>query len=547
MNGIVHWHGIAIAGATVCSLILGNPTLAHEPGAVDLKRLGKVDFKVECNAEAQKEFNRSMALYHSFAWPAAVASFDTVLKADPACGLAHWGKAMTALDNPFIWPANLPAQKLNDIGGMLDAARKAGLKTEREKGYVEAVAVFVKDHEKLNHRTRLESFDAAMQKLAVANPKDTEATVLSALVTSANFDPADKTYKNQLAAAQKLEPLFKVLPKHPGVAHYLIHSYDYPPIAKYGLNAARLYAKIAPDATHALHMPSHIFTRLGSWQDSIDANRASEKSSTEKTFDGHHAHDYMVYAHLQLAQDRAAVAASQQSLAKPPVDHFASAFAYAAMPARIALERSDWQGAAALTLAPAGDYPWKKYPQAESVNAFAKGIGSARSGDSVKAREQHARLVALSNQAKEMKIGYWAEQIAIQGDVVQALALCAEGKTDACIDDLRKAADREDATEKHAVTPGPLVPAREVLAEMLLGPAKKPADALKEYETVLKKEPNRYRAVSGAMSAARDSGNRVKALAMARQLLALGVKADPGRESLTLARQLLQGRQLASR
>ena len=384
-----------------------------------------------------------------------------------------------------------------------------------------------------------------MQKLAAADPRDIEATVLSALVTSANFDPTDKTYGNQLKAARKLEPLFKAYPKHPGVAHYLIHSYDYPPIAKYGLNAAKLYVKIAPDATHALHMPSHIFTRLGSWQDSIDANRASEKSSTEKTFDGHHAHDYMVYAHLQLAQDSAAAVAIRQSQAKPPVDHFASAFAYAAMPARIALERSDWQGAAALTLAPAGDYPWKKYPQAESINAFAKGIGWARLGDAAKAREQQVRLTALSSQAKEMKLGYWAEQIAIQADVVEALGLCAETKSDACIASLRKAADREDATEKHVVTPGPLVPAREVLAEMLLS-AKKPVDALKEYEAVLKKEPNRYRAVSGAMLAARDSGNKVRAQALARQLLALGVKADPGRESLTQARQLLKLR-VASR
>ena len=544
MSGIVHWHGIAISGVTVCSLILGNPTLAHQP-PVDLQRLGKVDFKVDCNAAAQKEFNRGMALYHSFAWPAAMDSFETVLKADPTCGMAHWGKAVTTLDNPFVWPANLPAQKLNDIGGMLEAARQAGLKTEREKGYVEAVAVFVKDHDKLNHRTRLESFDSAMQKLAAADPRDIEATVLSALVTSANFDPTDKTYGNQLKAARKLEPLFKAYPKHPGVAHYLIHSYDYPPIAKYGLNAAKLYVKIAPDATHALHMPSHIFTRLGSWQDSIDANRASEKSSTEKTFDGHHAHDYMVYAHLQLAQDSAAAVAIRQSQAKPPVDHFASAFAYAAMPARLALERSDWQAAAALTLAPAGDYPWKKYPQAESINAFAKGIGWARLGDAAKAREQQVRLTALSSQAKEMKLGYWAEQIAIQADVVEALGLCAETKSDACIASLRKAADREDATEKHVVTPGPLVPAREVLAEMLLS-AKKPVDALKEYEAVLKKEPNRYRAVSGAMLAARDSGNKVREQALARQLLALGVKADPGRESLTQARQLLKLR-VASR
>lgn len=529
--------GIALSVLSTLALTAASSAFAHTP-PVDLKRLGKVDFKVDCNAAAQTEFNRAMALYHSFAWPAAMDSFDAVLKADPTCGMAHWGKAVTTLDNPFIWPANLPAQKLNDIGGMLEAAKKAGLKTDREKGYVAAVEIFIKDHDKLNHRTRLEAFDQAMQKHAAANPKDAEATIFSALVHSANFDPADKTYKNQLAAAKKLEPLFKAMPKHPGVAHYLIHSYDYPPIAKHGLNAAKLYAKIAPDATHALHMPSHIFTRLGAWQDSIDANRASAKAATDKTFDSHHASDYMVYAHLQLAQDKAAQAAMKESFAKPPVDHFGSAFAYAAMPARMALERSDWKDAANLALTPGGEYPWKKYPHAEALNAFAKGIGHARLGDAAKAREQHARLVKLSEQTKELKLAYWVEQIAIQADVVEGLALCAENKVDACIDALKKAAAREDATEKHAVVPGPMLPAREVLAEMLLGTAKKPVDALKEYEAVLQKEPNRYRAVSGAMASAKESGDKRKAQAMARQLMKLGAKADPGRQSLTQAKQL---------
>ena len=283
---------IFAALAAALALIPGAPASAHEPTAVNMKRLGKVDFKVGCTPAAQKEFNRSMALYHSFAWEAALSSFDAVLKADPTCGMAHWGKAITTLDNPFAWPGNLPAQKLNDIAGLLETARKAGLKTDREKGYVEAVATFVKDHDKLNHRTRHASFDAAMQALAQAHPTDKEATIYAALVTSANYDPSDKTYANQLKAARTLEPLFKALPKHPGVAHYLIHSYDYPPIAKHGLTAARLYGKIAPDAPHALHMPSHIFTRLGAWQDSIVANRASAKAAAgEKAANGQHAHD----------------------------------------------------------------------------------------------------------------------------------------------------------------------------------------------------------------------------------------------------------------
>jgi len=505
----------------------------------NLDRLGKVEFQISCNDAAQKEFNRGMALYHSFAWPQAMVSFEAVAKADPTCGMAHWGRAMTTLDNPFVWPANLPAQKLNDIAGMLQAARAAGLKTEREKAYVEAVGAFLRDHEKLNHRTRVQSFDGEMAKLAAANPADKEAAILSALVTSANFDPTDKTYANQLKAAKLLEPLFKALPTHPGVAHYLIHSYDYPPIAKHGLAAAKAYAKIAPGATHALHMPSHIFTRLGLWQDSIDANRASGNAASEAVFDGHHAHDYMVYAHLQLAQDRAAQKAMRESLARKPIDHFASAFAYAAMPARLSLERSAWKDAAALSLQPAGDYPWKKYPQAEAVNAFARGIGAARSDDAAGTREQHARLLRLRDAAKEAKLAYWAEQIDIQAAIVEAMAGCAEKKTDACLDGLRKAAEREDATEKHVVTPGPIVPARELLAEILLNVARKPADALKAYEAVLAKEPNRYRAVMGAMYAARQTGDRRKAQSYAGELLKLGAKSDAGRYSQAQARSIV--------
>ena len=520
---------IAISASVFASVLaltlLPAGVRAHDGGPADLSKLGKVDFKVSCNAEAQTEFNRGMALVHSFAWPQAEASFQAVAKADPSCGMAHWGRAITALDNPFVWPANLPAQKLNDIGAMLQAARTAGLKSDREKGYVEAVATFIKDHEKLNHRTRLIAYDAILAKHASAHPEDKEATILSALVTSANFDPADKTYANQLKAAKSLEPMFTSMPDHPGVAHYMIHSYDYPPIAKHGLAAARAYAKIAPGAPHALHMPSHIFTRLGYWQESIAANRASATAAGDATFDGHHAQDYMVYAYLQLAQDKAAAKSMKESLARKHVDHFASAYAYAAMPARLALERSDWKAAAGLSLQPGGDYAWKKYPQAEAVNAFARGIGAARSNNATATREQHARLVTLRDAAKELKITYWADQIDIQSAVIEALAHCAEAKTDACVDGLRKAAEREDATEKHAVTPGPIVPARELLAETLLTIAKKPAEALKEFEAVLAKEPNRYRAVTGAMYAARLAKDGAKARKYAGELIKLGAKS----------------------
>jgi hypothetical protein len=528
----------ALAGAGIA--------LAPRPAAGDagstLARLGKVEFKVACNAAAQQEFNRAMALYHSFAWPEATAAFAAVKQADPSCGMAEWGRAMTLLDNPFVWPINLPPAKLDAVAAALEAAKSAGLHTQREQDYVAAALAFVSDHGKADHRTRLQRFEDAMGTLAAKHPADTEAAVLHALVTSANFNPADKSYGNQLKAAQLLEPIFKAQPDHPGVAHYLIHSYDYPPIAKHGVEAARKYASIAPDAPHALHMPSHVFTRLGLWQESIDANRASAKAAGDATFDGHHGHDYMVYAHLQLAQDQAARQSMEQSLSLKPIDHFGAAYAYAAMPARLALERGDWAAAAAIELKPAADaYPWKKYPQSEAVNAFARGVGAARAGDAAAARQQQARLVALGEAAGQAKLAYWVEQIAIQADVVGALSLCAENKTEACIEALGRAAAREDATEKHVVTPGPILPARELLADALLAAGKASA-ALDEYEAVLVKEPNRYRAIAGAMAAADKTGAAEKARKLAAELVQQAERADGDRPSLSDAKRIVAAR-----
>lgn len=504
-----------------------------------LTRLGKVEFAVECNAAAQQHFNQAMALYHSFAWPPAAAAFKAVAEADPNCGMAHWGRAMTMLDNPFVWPSNLPPPVLNEVAAALDQAKSAGLRSERERAYVEAVAAFLRDRDRLDHPARVKAFEEGLGKVAAQYPQDKEAAVLHALVTSANFDPKDKTYANQRRAAAILEPLFAANPEHPGVAHYLVHTYDYPAIAHEGLSAAKRYAEIAPDAPHALHMPSHIFTRVGHWRESIASNEASAKAASEATFDAHHASDYMVYAHLQLAQDEAARQAMERSLARKPVDHFGAAFAFAAMPARLLLEKGAWAEAAKIPLVPAAEsYPWQKYPQAEAINAFARGVGAARGGDAGTARAEEKRLTALRGASK---VPYWSEQIDIQAAVVGALALCAEGKRPDCVAALRKAASREDATEKHVVTPGPILPARELLADILVE-ANQPAEALKEYEAVLAKEPNRYRAFAGAMEAARQAGDGAKARAYAEKLVQQAAKAEPARPSLQQARQLAAAR-----
>ena len=534
--------GIALVSALgVLLLVLAAtlPTGAQAP-AGGVAKLGKVIFPTSCNAAAQKEFETSMAYYHSFAWPQVKASLDRVIQADPSCGMAHWGHALSLLDNPFVWPGNLPPKVLADGQAAIDAARAAGLRTQRERDYVDALAVFFKDADKLNHRTRATALEAAMQAVAARYPEDTEATILHALVLSATFDPADKKYTNQLRAAKTLEPIFARQPQHPGVAHYLIHSYDYPPIAPQGLDAARRYASIAPDAAHAQHMPSHIFTRVGYWKDSVESNRVSARVDGDRTAQSPHAYDYMVYAQLQLGQDKAAPEVLTHAVGvAQKADNLAAAYAYAAMPARLALERGAWAEAAKLSLTPAADaYPWKKYPQAEALNAFARGVGAGLTGGAAAAGAEAARLQALRDAAREMKITYWADQIDIQVELVRGLASLAGGKKDEGLAVLRAAADREDATEKHVVTPGLLVPAREVLALVLLNDAKA-AEALRNYEMVLVKEPNRYRAFAGAMQAAERAGDAKKAALFAERLLEQTAAADSARPEIAQARKVL--------
>jgi hypothetical protein len=529
--------------ATIGTLLLGAgliaPVMAHEVGGTPAK-LGKVHFKVECNAAAQKEFDAAMAYYHSFAWEYYRAPLQRALAADPSCGMVHWLGALGVLDNPFTWPIPLSPKVLAEGEASIEAARKTGLKSQRERDYVDALAVFYKDHDKLNHRTRTKALEDAMAQVAARYPDDSEAAVLYALIVSVNFDPGDRTFSNQLKAARTLEPIFAKQPDHPGAAHYLIHSYDYPPIAQHGLDAARRYSKIAPDATHAQHMPSHIFTRVGAWRDSAESNRVSAKVDADRTWNSPHAYDYMVYAYLQLGQDRAARAVIDHSFAVPKkVDHFVTAYAYAAMPARYAVERGDWKTAASLPLDPPPDViTWAKYPQAEAMNAFGRGIGAAMSQNAPAAQAEVRRLQALRDAAVTLKLGYWVEQIDIQAEVVRGAATCAAGQHAEGIEILTKAAAREDATQKHAVTPGLLLPAREVLAETILIWGK-PADALREFEAVLAKEPNRYRAFAGAARAAEKAGDSKKAAYYSARVVDLTGSADTARPEVAQARRTL--------
>ena len=510
---------------------------AHEAHSTAGK-LGTVHFKVGCNAAAQREFDLAMAYYHSFAWEDIKAPLDRTLQADGACGMVHWLRALASLDNPFGWPGNVLAKTLVDGAALMEQARKTGLASQRERDYVDALAVFFQDVDKLNHRTRAKALESGLESVAAKYPEDTEAAILYSLVLSANFDPTDKQYSNQLRAAKLLEPIFAKQPEHPGAAHYLIHSYDYPPLAAQGLPAAQRYSKIAPAAAHAQHMPSHIFTRVGEWSDSVAANTASVKADTAAGPQTLHANDYMVYAHLQMGQDRAAQAVrdSTIALAKRP-DNFAAAYAYAAIPARLALERSDWAAAATVPLTPSADaYPWDKYPHAEAGNAYARALGAAALRDAAAVAFELARLQRLQDRASELKSGYWVEQIGIQIDVVRGFASFKAGQVDAGIAGLRKAADREDATEKHVVTPGMMLPAREILATVLLERGDS-AGALRDFEAVLRKEPNRLRALAGAAIAAERSGDAQKAREYSDKISRQTAQADVGMPGLQLARQ----------
>lgn len=510
---------------------------AHDGDTASAK-LGHVHFQIGCSAAAQREFDLAMAYQHSFAQHMMREPLERALAADPTCGMVFWARALASLDNPFGWPGNVSAATLADGPVLLEQARRIGLRSERERDYVDALAAFFADADKLNHRTRAKLFETALEAVAKKYPDDSEVTILQALVLSANFDPADKQYTNQLRAAALLEPVFARQPQHPGVAHYLIHSYDYPPIAPRGLDAAQRYAKIAPAASHAQHMPSHIFTRVGAWSESISANTLSAQADATAGWNMMHAYDYMVYAHLQLGQDRAAHKVRESALGVGrATDHFAAAYAYAAIPARMALERGDWAAAARLPLAPAADaYPWAKYPQAEASNAYARALGAAGLRDGAAVDAELARLQRLRDRTTDLKLGYWVEQIAIQTDVVRGFAMFRAGPAQAGIAALRQVAEREDASEKHAVTPGPLLPAREVLATALLehGDA---AGALREFEAVLKKEPNRLRATAGAMIAAERVGDSARARDLADKLGQQTAQTDTGMPGLQLARQ----------
>jgi len=543
----------SLVSATLASLVLAplparaqhEAPAAHQHAAgAGHEQLGTVDFATSCSAAAKPVFNRAVALLHSFEFGDAIKGFTATLAADPSCAMAEWGIALSRWGNPFNLAQRAPGPLQE---GLAAALRGKALKpaTPREQAYLDAVAALFTSADTIDQRTRIVAYRDAMAAVAAANPADVEAQIFYALSIAASHTPSDKTYANLLKAAAILEGLIEKYPDHPGLAHYIIHSYDVPALADHALVAARRYATIAPSAPHALHMPSHTFTRVGSWQESIDTNIASANAARAvgATAEELHAMDYQAYAALQTGQDaiaRELVAALPAIKARFDADAVTGAapgsaglFAMASIPARYALERGDWKAAAALTPEPTRFL----YPEAQTW--FAKALGAAHGGDAAATRAAIAELLRIRDELTAKKEAYWAEQADIQRRAASAWLALAEGRTADALTEMVAAAQAEDGTDKAAVTPGPLAPARELVGEMLLQ-AGKADEALQAFEATLAKEPNRFRALSGAIRAATLAGRTDTARAHAQTLLTVCAKADPeARPELTNAKALV--------
>ena len=524
----------------------------HEPG----EKLGRVSFNISCTPKAQKQFNRAVAWLHSFEYEEAEKAFNEVATTDPRCGMAYWGVAMSNY-HP-LWAAPLP-DELKRGSAAVAKAKMAGAQTQRERDYIAAIEVFYADalnpdnSIKVDHRTRTFAYHEAMKRLHQANPADQEAAVFYALTLIATgMMSNDKTYSREKKAALILNRVLARQPQHPGVAHYLIHSYDFPALAHLALPAARSYAKLAPASAHAQHMPSHIFIRLGLWQEAIRSNRDAESSAkafaTRHKMAGAwdeqlHAMDYLAYGYLQSGQDKQAWAVldEMQKIKSVEPQTFKVAYSFAAIPARYALERKRWDEASKLTL-PAntvGMFPWDSFKWAEAHIHFARAVGFARLGNADSARKEVESLTVIRDGLTIGKGEYdWAKQVDIERQIAAAWLAFAEGKREESVNLMRAAADLDDATDKHPVTPGAILPAREQLGELLLE-LQQPGAALQEFETSLRSAPERFNGVYGAARAATLIGDSKKAKSYYAKLVALTHPSATDRPEIREAKTFL--------
>jgi len=533
--------GVLIAAAALLALPF-QPAARADTRA---KIVEEVDFATSCSPAVQHAFKHAVWTLHSFWYPEALKDFTAVTEAEPDCAIGYWGIAMSHW-YPLWYPPSPAALKAGSEA--VEKAMAAPTQTEREKDYIAAIAAFYRDNDKLDHRTRAVAYEKAMEQVYLKYPEDREAAVFYALALNATALPTDKTFANKRKAAEILDKVWKEQPNHPGVVHYLIHSDDTAQFAQSGLDAAICYAKIAPDVPHALHMPSHIFTRLGMWQESIDSNRAANaaalayvrKSLGPQAFDSETVHtmDYLEYAYLQTAQDGPAKAVVDELVGfqQSAGANLPTAYAVAAIPVRYALERRDWAAAASLS-EPAIGFPLDHFQWAEAMISFAHALGDARTGNIAGAQTEIAKLQSLEDPLKG-KDSYWANQIEVQRLGAAGILAHVQGDDEKAVELVRAAADLEATMDKHPATPSAVLPARELLADLLLE-LNQPDAALAEYKEVLRTDPNRFRSILGEARAAKQSGDMAAAHDAYQKLVALSKPASPERPELAEAKAYL--------
>lgn len=500
----LNFRSILASGIIGLASILPNAGVVAE--TVE-SRISRVDFANSCAADVQDEFNHGVTLLHSFEYPEVFRIFSEIIEKDPGCAMARWGAAMS------IWhPLWAPPSKADLAQGMKLLAEAENLKaTSRERSYIEALKVFFSSTDPITHSERAKAFEKAMADVYANNLDDPEAALFYALAVRTIADPSDKTYALQFKSAGILSWLRDTHPTHPGVLHYLIHAYDSPGLAHLALSAAKTYADAAPNSAHAQHMPSHIFTRLGLWEMSLASNHQATATAVEYTKsanlpgfydDGVHSMDYLMYALLQTARDGEAEEMLERlwNIGKTDTENFKVAYAYAASPARFALERRQWKEASELTLGPP-HFQWQEFSWAVAIHHFARGIGAARSGQVEKARAEWAALKGIQDALPITTPLYWQAEVQVELDAVMSWIKLAEGDLDQALRLAAAAADREDAVDKSPVTPGEVLPARELYADMLFEVGNI-AGALKQYHIALTAAPNRLNALLGAARAA---------------------------------------------
>ena len=548
LNGRNLLRGALLIGA--CVPLLCEPAWAAQDehaGHSAGQNSGSVHIPISCSQDAQRQFDRAVAILHSFFYPETVKAFSAIAQAEPSCAMAYWGVAISQRPNPLVPPFSHGA--LQAGWDAIEKARSARAPTQYERDWIETLSLFFEHYDTLDQKTRTAKYEAAMAKLHDRYPQDTEVAVFYALALNEAVDLADKSYSRQLKAAAILEQLAPALPDHPGIAHLLIHSYDYAPIAARGLPAARRYAALEPSAPHALHMPSHIFSTLGMWQDAIQADLASDgaaKAYAAAVKPGsvvnpaadparYHSLDFLTNAYLQLAQDKRAreIVDERNTVAELSRDYrYSGHTAFAAIPVRYAIERSAWAEAAVLQV------PRTPYPQAEAITWFGRALGAARSGDLADARRDIDEIARLRAELASAQDAYWMEQLDVQAGAARAWIALGEGRVDEAIASMRAAADREDRTEKNVAMENRLSPMRELLGELLLE-AGRPAEAQREFEASLTSVPNRFRSLAGAGRSAALAGHKAQARLHYEQLLVLARDSDSERAPLKAAREFL--------